>query len=58
MAADEGDGKGLHFQDAVEDAWEDVKKKPGSTPGEYEVKQIVVVTENPITEYRVKIKKV
>jgi flavin-binding protein dodecin len=57
-AADEGEGKSRNsFQEALEDAWEDAKKKPGNTPGEYEVKKTVVVTENPIREYRVTIKK-
>ena len=56
-AADEGEGKGRTLPEAVEDAWEDAKKKPGNTPGEYVVKKISVLTENPIREYKVTIKK-
>jgi len=56
-AADEGEGRAPHFQEAVEEAWKDAKRKPGNAPGEYEVKKIVVLTENPIREYRVTIKK-
>jgi hypothetical protein len=56
-AADEGEGKAPHFHEAVEAAWEDAKTKPGNTPGDYEVKKIIVVTENPIREYRVTVKK-
>ena len=57
-AADEGEGKAPHFQEAVEEAWKNRKTKtPGDAPGEYEVKKIVVVTENPIREYRVTIRR-
>ena len=53
----DGEGKGDNVEHAAEKAWEDAKGK-GKTPGLYEIKKIEVVTENPITEYRVKIKKV
>lgn len=41
---------------AAEKAWENAKGK-GNAAGEYEIKKIFVVTENPIREYRVVIKK-
>lgn len=56
MAQDEGEGRGPDFKAAAEKAWEDAKAK-GNTPGEYRVKDIFVITENPIREYRVVIKK-
>ena len=56
MAQDEGDGKGPNFHSAAEDAWENAKAK-GNDKGLFEVKSIVVKTDNPITEYRVKIKR-
>lgn len=56
MAQDEGEGKGPDFHSAAKDAWENAKSK-GNQPGTYEIKKIVVETENPIREYRVTIKK-
>jgi hypothetical protein len=52
----DGEGHGPTFKDAAEAAWEDAKSK-GKEPGLYDVKKIQVKTENPITEYRVQIKK-
>ena len=51
----DGEGTGLTFKDAADAAWEDAKHK-GKQAGWYEVKKIEVRTENPIKEYRVKIK--
>ena len=56
-APDEGEGTAPDFHEAVKAAWENAKTKPGNTPGDYEVKKIFVVTENPIREYRVTVKK-
>ena len=55
-APDEGEGKGPDFKTAAENAWENAKSK-NNPKGEYEVKKIFVLTENPIREYRVIIKK-
>jgi flavin-binding protein dodecin len=52
---DEFDGKGKTLHDAAADAWDNAKKN-GKQPGVFEIKKIEVVTENPIREYRVKIK--
>ncbi|HEU5009631.1 MAG TPA: hypothetical protein VFT33_02930 [Gaiellaceae bacterium] len=53
---DEGEGKGPDFDSATKDAWKNAKDK-GNPAGEYEIKRIVIETENPIREYRVTIKK-
>ena len=55
-APDEGEGKGPDFKSAAEEAWKNAKSK-NNPPGEYKVKDIFVITENPIREYRVIIKK-
>ena len=56
-AQDEGEGKGPDFKSAArEGGWENAKAK-GNDKGLFEVKSIVVKTDNPITEYRVKIKR-
>ena len=52
----DGEGTGKNLHEAAENAWEDAKKK-GKSPGEYEIKKIFVTTVNPITEYKVRIKK-
>lgn len=54
---DEGEGTGPDLHSAAENAWKDAKQK-GNAKGWYEIKKIDVKTENPITEYRVKIKKI
>ena len=56
-ASDEGDGTGPDLHAAAEKAWKNAKDK-GNAEGWYEIKKIEVKTENPITEYRVKIKKI
>jgi hypothetical protein len=53
---DEFDGQGETLKDACNDAWEKAKGA-GKDPGWYEIKKIEVRAENPIREYRVKIKK-
>lgn len=45
------------FHKAVEAAWEK-KKKAGKKPGTYRVSEILVVTENPIREYRIELDEV
>ena len=55
-ASDEGEGNGPDLKTAAENAWADAKRK-NNPAGEYEIKKIFVVTENPIREYRVAIKK-
>ena len=52
---DEHDGKGKPFDVAVENAWNEAKGK-AQGPGWYEVKKVWVRTENPIREYKVRIK--
>ena len=54
-SGDEWDGQGKTLDDAADDAWKKAKKD-GKQPGWFEVKKIEVRTENPIGEYRVKIK--
>jgi hypothetical protein len=56
-APDEGEGTGKTLHEAAEKAWDDAKAK-NNPKGWYEIKKIDVKTENPITEYRVKIKKI
>ena len=53
----DGEGEGKTLQEAADKAWDDAKRK-GKGTGWYEIKQIDVKAENPITEYRVKIKKI
>lgn len=52
---DEFDGQGDTLHDAANDAWEKAKKA-GKPKGWFEIKKIEVRTENPIREYRVRIK--
>ena len=56
MAQDEHEGRDPDFHEATKKAWENAKSK-GNEPGLYEIKRIIVETENPIREYRVTIKK-
>lgn len=52
---DEYDGQGPNLHAAAEKAWEKAKNAK-KDPGWYEVKKIWVRTENPIGEYKVRIK--
>jgi hypothetical protein len=53
--ADEFDGHGRTLEEAASDAWEKAKGA-GKAGGWFEIKKIEVRTENPIREYKVKIK--
>jgi hypothetical protein len=55
-APGEREGRGPDLKSAAEDAWRNAKRE-GDPAGEYEVKKIFVVADNPIREYRVVIKK-
>jgi hypothetical protein len=52
---DEFDGQGATFHDAADDAWKKAKAA-GKGPGWFEVKKIEIRCDNPIREYKVKIK--
>jgi flavin-binding protein dodecin len=54
-AQDEFDGQGPTLHDAANNAW-DKAKNAGKDKGWFEIKKIEVRCENPIREYRVKIK--
>lgn len=56
-APDEGEGKGPDLKTAADRAWDNAKGK-GNHQGWFEVKKIEVRAENPITEYKVTIKRV
>ena len=56
MAQDEGEGKGPDLHSAANKAWDDAKSK-GNKQGWFEIKKIEVKAENPITEYKVTIKR-
>ena len=52
---DEYDGDGDTFEKAAHAAWEEAKKK-GKTPQWFEVKKTWIYLENPIGEYKIRIK--
>jgi flavin-binding protein dodecin len=53
----DGQGNGATLEEAAGAAWQNAKDR-GKDIGWYEVKKIEVLAENPITEYKVTIKKV
>jgi len=53
---DEGEGRDPDLKKALDKAWQDAKNK-GNDPGWFDVKKVEVKAENPITEYRVTIKR-
>ena len=53
----DGEGTGHSIEEAANAAWEDAKGK-GKDKGWYEIKTIEGKAQNPITEYKVKIKRV
>lgn len=48
-------GRGADLHAALDDAWKRAKCEHGAQPGVYRVVEILVVTTNPISEYRVAI---
>lgn len=52
----DGQGSGDTVEEAAGAAWQNAKDK-GKDPGWYEIKKIEAKAENPITEYKVSIKK-
>jgi hypothetical protein len=56
MAQDEGEGNGSDLHSAANEAWKNAKSK-GNKEGWFEIKRIEVKAENPITEYKVTIKR-
>jgi hypothetical protein len=54
----DGEGSGKTIHEAAEKAWKDAKDNQHKTQGWYEIKTIEAKAQNPITEYKVKIKRV
>ncbi len=53
----DGEGSGENVEEATGAAWQNAKDR-GKASGWYEIKKIEVKAENPITEYKVKIKQI
>ena len=57
VAEDEVDGSGFPLEAAYDRAWDNGKRKFGGEAKDYKLKDVYVRGDNPITEYKVVLKR-